>query len=128
MPKYLIGLCFLMCLTPSSGVLAATMTNYEETEQKIFVVENGKEQEITLGSQQTVEDICNEGCTIRLFNGDEYNIESNDVISIEDNMIFIDTVETEQSAQDEPLESEGQEEAGSDEEAAPDEEESDTQE
>lgn len=103
MPKYLISLCFLICLHPNALLTAAEITNYDEKEQTVIITQDGKQQEITLGSQQTVKEICNEGCSIKLLNGDEYNIAANDLIAIEGSMIFIDSTDTEQSNEDDNL-------------------------
>ena len=93
----------MICLAPSSLLTAAEITNYDEKEQTVFITQNGKQQEITLASQQTVKEICNDGCSIKLLNGDEYNIAANDLIAIEGSMIFIDSTDTEQSNEDDSL-------------------------
>jgi hypothetical protein len=72
------------------AAIAANLTNYDEAEQTVVIVENGTETSVSVGPEKTVEDICNSGCTIRLSNGAEYELNGNEIASIEQEQLYID--------------------------------------
>jgi hypothetical protein len=85
-----------LLLSTAAGVTiasAASLTNRDEREHKLVIVEGDKKIEHTLKPQQALENICAKGCIIRLNDSDddEYELEVNDVVSIEDGSLYYDS-------------------------------------
>lgn len=85
---------------PGASGYAATISNRDDAEQKIIIIEGDKHAEIALKPQQVLEKVCLKGCVIQL-NGsddDEYQIEAEDVVSIEDGTLYYDAPEAPKDA------------------------------
>ncbi len=79
----------------SSGVAAsaASLANRDDKEHKITIIEGDTKADQVLKPQQVVEKICAKGCVLRLNDSedDEYQLEAEDVVSIEDGYLYHDT-------------------------------------
>ncbi len=77
-----------------SGTLAsaATISNRDDKEQKLTIIEGDVTAEHLLKPQQVLEKICMKGCIIRLNDSedDEYQLDPEDVVSIEDGYMYHD--------------------------------------
>ncbi len=86
-------------LALSSTVVWATasVTNRDDKDHKITIIEGEKKQDFTLKPNQALEGICAQGCTLRLNESedDEYQLEATDVVSIEDGYLYYDNAEAE---------------------------------
>ena len=74
---------------------AATISNRDDKEQNITIIEGDSKVDRVLKPQQVLEQICPKGCVLRL-NGsddDEYELEPMDVVSIEDGYLYYDAPE-----------------------------------
>jgi hypothetical protein len=79
-------------LASSIAADAATITNRDDQEQKLTIIEGEATTEHTLKPGQVLENICAKGCIIRL-NGsedDEYEVEGADVVSVEEGFLYYD--------------------------------------
>lgn len=85
-----IGVIGLLLSTTAAH--AVSITNRDEREHKVTVIEGEAAAEYVLKSSQTVTDICLKGCIIRMNNSedDEYRLAANDVVSIEDGTVYYD--------------------------------------
>ncbi len=84
----LIGL-----LSSSTAAHAVSITNRDDQDHKVTVVEGDTKTEHTLKPAQTLTGLCAKGCTIHLNDDpeEEYLLEGNDVVSIEEGILYYDT-------------------------------------
>jgi hypothetical protein len=85
----LAGLCVF--LAPQSAS-ALQLTNRDTTNYKLIIAElnGGAKKELETTPSQIIEDICLKGCTITMPDGQEYEFEGNEIVSIEEGLIFLD--------------------------------------
>ena len=77
-------------LLSSTAAHAVSITNRDEQDHKVTVIEGDATADHVLKPSQTLNGICAKGCTIRLNDSedDEYLLEANDVVSIEDGSLY----------------------------------------
>jgi hypothetical protein len=82
----------LSLLLSSTAAHAVSITNRDEHDHKVTIIEGDKKAEHLLKPMQALDGICARGCTIRLNDAedDEYQLEANDVVSIEDGSLYYD--------------------------------------
>ena len=82
----------IVLLLSGSAVHAASITNRDEVDRKVTIIEADKKADFVLQPSQALNDVCAKGCTIRLDDGedDEYMLEADDVVSIEDGSLYYD--------------------------------------
>lgn len=80
----------------------ASVTNRDDKDHKITIVEGTTKQDHVLTPNQMLEGICVNGCILRLNDSedDEYQLENNDVVSIEDGYLYYDTEQPADAAPD----------------------------
>ena len=85
-----IGVIGLLLSTTAAH--AVSITNRDEREHRVTVIEGEAAAEHVLKPLQTVTDICLKGCTIRIndVEDDGYRLAASDVVSIEDGTIYYD--------------------------------------
>lgn len=85
-----VGLILL--LSSSTAAHAVSITNRDEHDHKVTVIEGDTKADHLLKPSQTLSGICAKGCVIRLNDSedDEYQLEANDVVSIEDGSLYYD--------------------------------------
>lgn len=69
---------------------AATITNNEASDQKVTVLQGDASEQVAIAPGQTMEGICSASCTLRLSNGDEFDLEPEDTVSMEDGSLFVE--------------------------------------
>jgi hypothetical protein len=71
---------------------AASLTNRDEREYKITVIEGDSKQDHVLKPSAVLDGICEKGCIVRLNDDhdDEYELEGAEVVSIEDGYLYYD--------------------------------------
>ena len=86
----------MVLLVSGSAVRAASITNRDEVDRKVTIIEADKKADYVLQPSQALNDVCAKGCTIRLDDGedDEYVLEPGDVVSIEDGSLYYDRPDT----------------------------------
>lgn len=76
---------------PYSSAYALSVTNRDGTDQKLTITETGKEpRDETVAPNGVLSNICPQGCVIQLQNGEEYEFDGNEVVSIEEGLMFLD--------------------------------------
>ena len=76
-----------------AGAVAATISNHDEQDHKLTIIEGEAKADRVLKPKETLEKICPKGCIVQL-NGeedDEYELEADDVVSIEEGYMYYDT-------------------------------------
>jgi hypothetical protein len=78
-------------LVYSGPALALTITNIDPKPHTVTVTAGGKDNKITIEAQQASEAPCEGGCSVKLENGEVYQLKGGETISIEDGAIFVDS-------------------------------------
>lgn len=80
----------------ADAAAAVSLTNRDDRAHKITIVEGGSSQDHTLTPAAVLEGICQKGCVIRLNDSadDEYELEGNEIVSIEDGYLYYDGPDT----------------------------------
>ena len=75
-----------------SAAAAASVTNRDDEDFKITVIEGDVKQDHVLKPSQVLEGICQKGCVIRLNDSenDEYELEGTENVSIEEGSLYYD--------------------------------------
>src|SRR5262245_39949946 len=79
-----------------SAAHGATISNRDERDYTVTIIEGEAKADHALKPAQTLSDVCLKGCTIQV-NGsvdDEYRLTGGDAVSIEDGTVFYDAPET----------------------------------
>ncbi|HEU4381091.1 MAG TPA: hypothetical protein VFR73_21180 [Hyphomicrobiaceae bacterium] len=86
----------IMLLSSVTAAHAVSITNRDESDHKVTVIEGNAKTNHVLKPSQSLNGICVKGCTIQLndTDDDEYQLEANDVVSIEDGNLFYDGSDT----------------------------------
>lgn len=85
-----LALLFASSLAADAKV---SITNRDTKDHKITIVIEGQgNQDQVLKPEQVVEQVCDKGCILRLNDSedDEYQLEMNDIVSIEDGYLYYD--------------------------------------
>ena len=82
------GLLSVCCF--SSAALALSITNRDDRDHKVTIIEGGASKDQTLKPDAMVDGVCTKGCVIRLNDSDddEYELEGNETVSIEDGYLY----------------------------------------
>ncbi|MFM9939577.1 MAG: hypothetical protein ACKVP7_08785 [Hyphomicrobiaceae bacterium] len=85
-----------LCLSVQSAC-AVTITNRDDKDHKLTIIEEdgAKKSDHVLKANQVLENLCAKGCVIRLNDSeeDEYELEGNEAVSIEEGYLYYDTPE-----------------------------------
>lgn len=76
----------------AEAAAAVSLTNRDDRDHKITIVEGQSRQDHTLAPSAVLEGICTKGCVIRLNDSenDEYELEGNEIVSIEEGYLYYD--------------------------------------
>jgi hypothetical protein len=76
-----------------AAVSAASLSNRDDKEHRVTIIEGDAKRDELLKPQQVVDKICLKGCVLRLNDSedDEYQLEAEDLVSIEDGYLYHDT-------------------------------------
>jgi hypothetical protein len=77
----------VMAVSPAH---ALKLTNRDATEQKMTISEDSATREQVLKPSETLDGICTAGCTIQMQDGEEYEFDGNEIVSIEEGLMFLD--------------------------------------
>jgi hypothetical protein len=79
-------------LSSTTAAHAVSITNRDDHDYKVTIIEGETTADRMLGSSHALNGICMKGCTIRLNDREdgEYQLEANDVVSIEDGILYYD--------------------------------------
>jgi hypothetical protein len=84
--------CFALTVGLSSPCWSVSLTNRDDRDHKVTVIEGTARQDHQLASQAVLEGVCLKGCIVRLndSDNDEYELEGNEIVSIEDGYLYYD--------------------------------------
>jgi hypothetical protein len=88
----------------SSAYAAASVTNRDDKDHKVMIIEGETKKEYTLKPNEELRDICVSGCVLRLNDSDddEYQLEAKDIVSIEDGALYYDNADEPEPKAEEP--------------------------
>ena len=80
----------------TSAAVAATVTNRDDKEVKLLVIEGDERQEHVLSAGKVLDGVCQKGCIIRLNDSesDEYELEGSESVSVEEGFLYYDSPES----------------------------------
>jgi hypothetical protein len=95
--KSLTVAAVMLAASTSFAFASASVTNRDDKDHKITIIEGDKKQDFTLKANQVLENICAQGCVLRLNDSedDEYQLEAKDQVSIEDGYLYYDNQDDE---------------------------------
>ena len=84
------AMCVIGLLLSTTAAHAVSITNRDERDHRVTVIEGEAAAEHVLRPSQTLTGICLKGCTIRMNNSedDAYRLAATDVVSIEDGTVY----------------------------------------
>jgi len=85
-----IALMVFIGMAAASPAEALKLTNRDATEQKMTISENNGARDQILKPAETVDGVCSAGCTIKMQDGEEYEFDGNEIVSIEEGLMFLD--------------------------------------
>ena len=92
MRVWLLAASLFAVLAQSGAAHALSITNRDDHDHKVTIVEDRNSKDHFLKPDATIEDVCSKGCIVRLNDSeeDEYELEGNEVVSIEDGNLYYD--------------------------------------
>ena len=86
----------ILALSSSVAAHAASITNRDDQDHKVTIVEGDTKTDYTLKPSQVLTGVCAKGCTVHLNDDEdeEYQLEADDVVSIEEGSLYYDTPDT----------------------------------
>jgi hypothetical protein len=85
---YNVFMAAALALWPASG-FAITLTNRDSTDQKLTVIEGDKQSERVVKAGEKIE-LCPKSCVIRLTDGEDYEFDGQEIVSLEEGLLFLD--------------------------------------
>ena len=84
MLRKLVGVTIAAAILTASGAAhALTITNRDSTEYSLTIVENDAKRSLAIKPEQSLNDLCLEGCTITLGGGDAMDFDGSETVMIE---------------------------------------------
>jgi hypothetical protein len=80
----------LAALCAASQAGAMQITNRDASDHKLVVTESGASKDMIVKPSQVLADICVKGCTIKMSDGEEYEFDGTELVSIEEGLLFLD--------------------------------------
>lgn len=90
MARSLYVLMCLAALAAAPRAEALQLTNRDTTDHKIALTEPVGTQEVQIKPSQVIDGLCKSGCTMKMADGEEYEFDGNEVVSIEEGLMFLD--------------------------------------
>jgi hypothetical protein len=75
-----------------SAASAITLTNRDTADQKLIIIEGDKQNERVIKAGEKLE-LCEKSCVIRLPDGEDYEFDGSETVSLEEGLLFLDTPE-----------------------------------
>jgi hypothetical protein len=76
-----------LALGPTAA--AITLTNRDSTDQKLIVIEGDRQSEKVIKAGEKLE-LCEKSCVIRLPDGEDYEFDGAEIVSLEEGLLFLD--------------------------------------
>jgi hypothetical protein len=80
-----------LLIWPAAGS-AITLTNRDTADQKLVVIEGDKQSETIIKAGEKLE-LCQKSCVIRLPDGEDYEFDGGEIVSLEEGLLFLDNPE-----------------------------------
>jgi hypothetical protein len=83
----------IVLLSGHTATHAVSITNRDDQDHKVTIVEGDAKTDYVLKPSQALNGICAKGCTVHLDDDEEeeYQLEADDVVSIEEGNLYYDT-------------------------------------
>ncbi len=85
--------CRILLLAPfalwSASVSAITLTNRDSSDQTLIIIEGDRQSERIIKAGEKLE-LCEKSCVIRLPDGEDYEFDGKEVVSLEEGLLFLD--------------------------------------
>jgi hypothetical protein len=78
------------CIVFSLPASALTISNADPDPHTVTVTAGTDAKQVTVEPDQQVDAVCAEGCMVELENGEQYQMQGGESVSIEDGVIFVD--------------------------------------
>ena len=88
---YRLPVLALLSLWPAAG-WPVTLTNRDTADQKLVVIEGDKQSETVIKAGEKRE-LCEKSCVIRLPDGEDYEFDGGEIVSLEEGLLFLDNPE-----------------------------------
>ncbi len=72
-----------------SGASAITLTNRDTADQTLIIIEGDKQNERVIKAGEKLE-LCEKSCVIRLPDGEDYEFDGAEIVSLEEGLLFLD--------------------------------------
>ncbi|MBC8050848.1 MAG: hypothetical protein H7X92_12005 [Chitinophagales bacterium] len=96
--RFVLMLCALQLALAQLTAAALTVKNLDTEDRKITIKENEKKTERTLKPSEIVTDACAAACEIETADGDVYDFDGNEFVTIEEGLLFIGDTDTQPTA------------------------------
>lgn len=83
-------LWFSALLMTTTHATALQLVNLDSDSHKLVITEKDVTHEREVKPSEVLDNICMKGCTIKMADGEEYEFEGNEVVSIEEGLMFLD--------------------------------------
>jgi hypothetical protein len=84
-----IALLLIPAVLTPSAVPAISLTNRDATDQKLIIIEGDKQSEKIIKAGEKLE-LCEKSCVIRLPDGEDYEFDGAEIVSLEEGLLFLD--------------------------------------
>jgi hypothetical protein len=86
----------LLALWPATP-FAITLTNRDSADQIMIVFEGDKQNERTIKAGERLQ-LCEKSCVIRLPDGEDYEFDGTEIVSLQEGLLFLDNPEDQAKA------------------------------
>ncbi len=73
-----------------SAASAISLTNRDTSDQKLIIIEGDTQNERVIKAGEKLE-LCEKACVIRLPDGEDYEFDGTETVSLEEGLLFLDT-------------------------------------
>jgi hypothetical protein len=91
-----ISILALLASWPATA-FGITLTNRDSIDQKLTIIEGDKQSERTVKAGEKLE-LCEKSCVIRLPDGEDYEFDGTEIVSLEEGLLFLDNPEDQDKA------------------------------
>ena len=84
--------CTIAALLMTSAASAVTVTNRDEKDVKVSVIEGAAKQDSVVLAGKVLDGVCQKGCIIRLNDSenDEYELNGSEIVAVEEGFLYFD--------------------------------------
>jgi hypothetical protein len=95
-PVYQLLMILPLALGPSAAS-AISLTNRDTADRKLTIVEGDTQNERTIRAGEKLE-LCEKACVIRMPDGEDYEFDGPEIVSLEEGLLFLDAPEEQSKA------------------------------